>query len=36
MNEGQEYEKKYQHYIDVGEKFLPTLRGTTTAVATSK
>ena len=28
--------KKYQHYIDVLEEVLPTLRGTATAVSTSK
>ena len=33
--EGPEYEK-YQHYIDVRRKVLPTLRGTTTALAHSK
>ena len=27
--------KKYQHYIDVRGEVLPTLGGTTTAVATS-
>ena len=34
VTEGPEYEKKYQHYIDVRGEVLPIPRGTTTVVAT--